>query len=125
MARRASRRTFAAGMQTILEDPMSTSNRPRRSRRTLTGAAIAVALFIAAPATSSARPADDPHATPRGAVAVTATVPSTTAVRSLRPAGDGAGLLTVLLIAGGALLLGAATGFEGGRVLTRRGTLRS
>jgi hypothetical protein len=39
--------------------------------------------------------------------------------------GGGSGTLTVVAIAGGMLLAGAATGFEGGRVLTRQRAIRS
>jgi hypothetical protein len=39
--------------------------------------------------------------------------------------GGGTGTLTVLALAGGALMAGAAGGFGGGRVLTQRHALRS
>lgn len=93
------------------------------STRRLTAAAVASVALIAAPATASARPADHPQVT-RPAAVVTNAVPYTTEARNLIPADSGAGTLTVLAIAAGALLVGGATGFEGGRVVTRRGAVR-
>lgn len=112
------------------------------SMRTRTGAAIGVAALIGAPAT--ALPAVGPGF---GAPPPTIRVTSSThpplpfehgGRRSLAPpsiaatatgahdnAGNGAGALTVLIIAAGTLLVGAATGFEGGRLTTRRRVVRT
>ena len=96
------------------------------SRRPLLILAAVVAL--AAPAAASARPADSTF-TPAVAAADSTFTPAVTAADStLPPAGhttvgsdsSGSGTLTVLAVAGGTLLLGAAAGFGGGRLTGRR-----
>ena len=92
---------------------------------TTTTAALAIVALIVAPATATARPADSQHVTAAVASGARVTsVPQAAVSRNVVPNGDGAGTVTVLAIAGGVLLVGVATGFEGGRVVTRRRTLR-
>jgi hypothetical protein len=84
------------------------------STRNVARTALAVSALLVPAATASARPAD-PIDT--GAYAGPVVEP---AQPSVIVDGGGAGTLTVLLLAGGTLLAGAATGFEGGRLVSRR-----
>ena len=102
------------------------------SFRTIAGAAVTVAA-LTTPVAASARPADAVIRPTDGvgrapaplASGVSASTPPAGADAAAIPHGDGgAGTLTVLAVAGGTLLVGAATGFEGGRALTRRRALR-
>jgi hypothetical protein len=91
------------------------------SARTTLAVTLATAGLLGAPAIASARPDDQFDA---GSVGVTA--PAVQAGDTVvRESSAGAGALTVVLVAAGTLVAGAAGGFGGSRVLTRRDALRS
>jgi hypothetical protein len=94
------------------------------STRSLAGACAVAAVLLAAPVTASARPADPPGSS-RAAAPAPAAAPAAAPYEPTVVHGDGVATLTVLAIAGGALLAGAASGFEGGRIVARRGAVRS
>jgi hypothetical protein len=84
------------------------------STRTIVRGAVALAVLAGPAATASAMPADPVYT---GAY-------SSAAPAAAEPVGggndsDGIDTTTVLVLAGGALLVGA-TGFQGGRVVARR-----
>jgi hypothetical protein len=85
------------------------------STRTAACSALTAAALLVPAGTAAAMPVDplasNAHSSP---VVVERAAPS--AVNT----GTGVGTLTVLVLAGGTLLAGAATGFGGGRVVTRR-----
>jgi hypothetical protein len=90
------------------------------SLRTIAGTTAAVAA-LAVPTAASARP---DYQFDAGAQAP-ATAPTVAASGGADHNGSGTGTLTVLAVAAGTLLAGAASGFAGGRVTTRRAALRS
>jgi hypothetical protein len=85
------------------------------SRRSLL--ILTTTFALAAPGAASARPADSVLPPATAAAAAPALIET-----EATPAGDssGTGTLTVLIVAGGTLLLGAAAGFEGARLSGRR-----
>ena len=84
------------------------------STRTLITTIAVIAAFLAFPVIASAVPVYDP-------IAVSASAqPSTPAAPAPSDAG-GTDAITVVLVGGLTLLLGAAAGFEGARVMQRRG----
>jgi hypothetical protein len=85
----------------------------RRFRHVL---AIAAAISAVPAGTASAMPIIDPPQR------VVSSAPTQTA--PVAPDGDDVGLISVLLIGGGALLTGAAAGFGCGRVVVRRQLVR-
>jgi hypothetical protein len=102
---------------------------PMSATRLSAGLTTAVATLLVAAAGASARPAEQFDSGP----SVPATPAEQTAVQapSVTPAvvGDDTGgtdgdTLTVLAVAGGTLLIGAAAGFGSGRVIARRQLLR-
>ena len=94
------------------------------SVRPLAGACAAAAvLLFAAPIAAQARPADPPGSS---RVATEERAPEPASYQPTTVVHDGGvATVTVLAIAGGALLAGAASGFEGGRVATRRSAART
>jgi len=98
-------------------------------------APLAAAVLLALPAAAPARPAEPGGAVATGhpnayALALDREADRRAGVRAAAPAGDdggGDGTATpfVLAVAGGALLLGAASGFRGGRIVARRGAAGS
>jgi hypothetical protein len=96
------------------------------SPRKLATAAIAGAALIAVPAAASARPPEQVDTGPVG-VPVTelqAADPVAAPSAGVPDTASGSDTLTVLALAGGTLLAGAAGGFGAGRVLVRRQALR-
>jgi hypothetical protein len=92
------------------------------SVRSTVAVTLASVGLLVAPAVASARPDDQFDAgPPTPAPAITA---GDTVVRESHE-GPGTGTLTVILVAGGTLLAGAAGGLSAGSVLTRRHALRS
>jgi hypothetical protein len=93
------------------------------SLRTRTATALIATAFVAVPAAASARPSpEELRAGPP--VAAPSSQADGSPVDVVRPtilrASDGVGTLTVLAVAGGTLLVGAAGGLGGSLVLTRR-----
>jgi hypothetical protein len=91
------------------------------SVRTITGAGLAGVAILAFPTAGSARPA---QAVDRPASSVSAPAVQSTDPVVIERHG-GADVLTVVIVAGGTLLVGAAGGFGSGRIVTRRDALRS
>jgi hypothetical protein len=91
------------------------------STRTI-AAAVAATALLGPPAAAVARPLDQGPQTTGPRVNVAAPVAAAAQPGGVHD-GGGAGTITVLAIAGGTLLAGAATGFEGSRALTRRRAL--
>jgi hypothetical protein len=94
------------------------------SARTTLAVTLATAGLLGAPAIASARPDDQFDAGPSVGATAPAVQAGDTVVHE-RSEGPGAGTLTVILVAAGTLVAGAAGGFGGSRVLTRRDALRS
>ncbi len=101
------------------------------SSRTLIATAAVAATLIAVPTSASARPADAASAGPTGPVqypryaapsargAAPIGLPHAAAASRSVGSSDDTSTMVVLVIALSALIVGAATGFEGGRVVTR------
>jgi hypothetical protein len=85
----------------------------RRFRHVL---AIAATISAVPAGTASAKPIFDPPQR------VVSSAPTQTA--PVAPDGNDVGLISVLLICGGALMTGAAAGFGSGRVVVRRQLVR-
>ena len=88
------------------------------SIRTLAASAAVVASLLAAPAASVAYPVHDVGSAGSSQAGFVApqSAPSAPALRD----SGGTGTVLVVAIAGATLLIGAAGGFESGRVVTRR-----
>ncbi len=78
---------------------------------------LTTAVALAVPGAASARPADSTLPPAATATAAPAFVASQATARG---GDDGTGTLTVLIVAGGTLLIGAAAGFEGAKFTGRR-----
>jgi hypothetical protein len=91
------------------------------SIRTIAGATAATAALLALPAAASARPDTQVDTGPWTAPApAQAEAPSSGPLVIHSGADGGTDTLTVLILAGGTLLVGAAGGFGSGMVVTRR-----
>jgi hypothetical protein len=91
------------------------------SVRSLAGAVLTTTALAALPVAASARPApEEIGPAPLGAPSVQTASTTDTPPTVIERDGPGAGTITVLAIAGGTLLAGAAGGFGGGWALRRQ-----